>query len=76
MLSADFRAAKALMDMRLDETQNQAEARDLRRLAGPAQDGRLLQQRCWLLCQVGQLLKAMGQRLVRLGLPESVRLES
>ena len=76
MLSTDLRAANALMDMRLDETRQQAESRDLRQQAGLAEQGWLHQQSCWLLCQVGQLLTTMGQRLEQIGLPESFPIES
>lgn len=76
MSSTDLRAVNALMDMRLDEARQDAESHDLRQQAGLTELGWLHQQRCWLLCQAGQLLSAMGQRLERLGLPESVPIES
>ena len=76
MLSTDLRAINALMDMRLDEAQQQAESRDLRQQAGLAERGWLYQQRSWLLGQVAQVLTTMGRRLEQIGLPESFPVES
>ena len=76
MLSTDLRAIHALMDMRLDEAQQQTEYRKLWQQARLAHQGWLYQQRRWLLCQVGQLLTALGQRLEQLGLPESLPIKS
>ncbi len=76
MLSTDLRAINALMDMRLDEARQQAESRDLWQQAGLEELGWLHQQRSWLLCQVGQLLTTLGQRLEQIGLPESFPIES
>jgi hypothetical protein len=76
MLSTDLRAVNALMDMRLDEVQQQAESRNLRQQAGLAERGWLYEQSCWLLCQAGQVLTTLGQRLEQIGLPESFPIES
>jgi hypothetical protein len=76
MLSTDLRAVNALMDMRLNEAQQQAESRNLRQRAGRAEQGWLYEQRCWLLCQVGQLLTSLGQRFEQFELPESFPIES
>jgi hypothetical protein len=69
MLSADHRAAKAMMDMRLDEVQRQAEAGHLQRQAGVERYGWLSQPARRLVCQLALLLVALGGRLVRYGLP-------
>ena len=76
MLSTDLRAINALMDMRLDEARQRAETRYLRQQAGHTEHRRVHQQSGWLLCQVGQLLTAMGQRLEQIGLPGSFPIES
>jgi hypothetical protein len=75
MLSTDLRAVNALMDMRLAETRQHAAFRNLRQQAGLAEQDWLHQQRCWLLCQVGQMLTTLGQRLEQIEIPESFPVE-
>jgi hypothetical protein len=75
MTHMDFRSARAVMDMRVDEAQQQAEARHLRRRHGVRQPDWLPRQGCWLLCQLGHLLVALGERLEQYGLPQSLPLE-
>ena len=76
MLSTDLRAVNALMDMRLDEVQRQAESHSLRQQAGLTEQIWFYEQRCWLLAQAGQLLTLLGRRLEQFGLPESFPVES
>jgi hypothetical protein len=68
----DFRLSTELMDMHRERLQRRAETRSLLRQAGLLQPGWLHRQRCLLLCQLGRALVALGERLERHGLPESV----
>lgn len=63
MLSSDLRAARAVQRQRIDAVQQQAEMQGLLREAGIEDRGWFSQQSCWLLCQMGRTLVAMGQRL-------------
>jgi hypothetical protein len=76
LLSSDLWTVNALMDRRMAEARQDAELFKLRQQAGQAEKGWLHQQRCRLLCQAGQLLTALGQRLEQVGLPESFPIES
>jgi hypothetical protein len=72
MLSADHRAAMAWMEMNREEAHRLAEPEKLRRLAGLEEQSWFDQQRCWLLCRLGRLLVALGERLEQYAIPQSV----
>lgn len=67
----EFRQAEALNEMRIREAQRWAESCRLLRQADLAQTGWLTRQRCWLFCQLGRWLVALGRRLEQYGLPSS-----
>ena len=67
MPDMDFGSSERLMYQRVNEELHQAELRRLRRKAGAARPGRLLQQPRWALGQLGRLLVQVGQRLQRTG---------
>jgi len=64
-----------MVDMRLEEELCQAETRRLLREAGIDRRGWLARPGCWLLCQVGRLLVALGRRLEQYGLHGSLKLD-
>ena len=64
-----------MVDMRLEEELRQAETRRLLREAGIDRRGWLARPGCWLLCQVGRLLVALGRRLEQYGLHGSLKLD-
>ena len=66
MLSADYRAAKAVMEARLGEVQDQAREVGQEYLAAQARQTGPGQR---LLRRLALLLVAVGGRLVRYGLP-------
>lgn len=70
MLSADLRAAQAVMELRLDEANRAADSRKMVESAGLDPSGWLRQRGCQLLCQLGQRLVAAGERLEQYSLPE------
>jgi hypothetical protein len=55
--------AQLLMEMRVEERLRRAEIDRQVREAGVRRRGWLSRQGCWLLCQVGRLLVAVGARL-------------
>lgn len=61
-------------EMRLQEARFQAKQHRLLRQALPNRERWLSRQRCWLLCQLGGLLVALGQRLQQYGQPPPLRL--
>jgi len=67
--------AKVLMDMNIQEVARRRERRRLLREAGIDKRGWLPRQSCWLLCQVGRLLVALGEQLQRYGQPGTLLLE-
>jgi hypothetical protein len=75
MMGLDLYVAEMIMDARVGEALHAAEERRLLRAARLVRRGWLFRQRCWLLCQLGHLLIALGQRLRDLGLPEPLSLE-
>jgi hypothetical protein len=72
----EFRQAEALKDMRIKEAQRWAESHRLLRQADLVRQAWLFRQRCWLFCQLGHWLVALGRRLERYGLPPTSPLES
>ena len=67
--------AKVLMDMNVQEVARRRERRRLLREAGVHKRGWLSRQGCWLLCQLGRLLVALGQQLEQYGQPGILLLE-
>jgi hypothetical protein len=67
MLSAHYRSVKAVMDLRVADALQDAESRALLRQATIQPRTWLPQQGCWLLCQLGHLLVALGRRLEQYG---------
>lgn len=65
MLSSDLRASKAVMHTRLAEARQMQESMDLLKEAGIDHRNWLSRQSCWLLCQLGARLVALGERLER-----------
>lgn len=55
--------AQRLIELRVEEALRAAERNRLLREAGIQRQGWLSRQGCWLLCQLGRLLVALGQRL-------------
>ena len=72
---ADSRSARHLMEIRTQGILRRNETRKLLRQAGLEQRGWLSRQNCWLLCQLGHLLVALGRRLERYGRPQSTALD-
>jgi hypothetical protein len=76
MLSADLRAAKAMMHMRTAEVEQQTRSSNLLLEAGVQHQGWLSQRSCWLLCQFGCKLVELGRRLEqRHSFPQPVSVE-
>jgi hypothetical protein len=75
MYWADYRMAKAVVDLCIREAHVQAECRHWLRQAMPVRQGGLSQQACWLAHQSGCLLVRLGERLQRYGLPQPLPLE-
>lgn len=55
--------AQRLIELRVEEALRAAERNRLLREAGIQRQGWLSRQGCWLLCQLGRLLVALGQLL-------------
>jgi hypothetical protein len=70
MLFSDCYVEERLMDLRVQEEWREAELRRLQRLARRAHPGWLSQQRCRLLCQLGNFLVSLGVRLLHTDLPQ------
>jgi hypothetical protein len=75
MMGMELYVAESIMEIRVRETLRDAEERRLLRRARLVRRGWFYRQRCWLLCQLGRLLIALGQRVRDLGLPEPFSLE-
>ena len=76
MLSSDLRAAKAVMYVRTEKVQQQAESASLLLEAGLEHRGWLSEQSCWLLCRLGRKLVELDKRLEkRYSLPLPVAVE-
>jgi hypothetical protein len=65
MYPPDMFAAVPLMQMRVEEELRKAEMNRLLHKAGIQPLGWFSRQGCWLLCQLGRLLEAVGQTLQR-----------
>ena len=71
----DSRNAEHLMEIRTQGLLRRTETRSMLRQAGLEQQGWLSRQNCWLLCQLGHLLVALGRRLERYERPQSPALD-
>lgn len=72
MYDIDFNIAEPMMNMNVEEAQRRAKARRMVLQVGMLHRPWLSRQGCWLLCQMGHLLVAMGRRLEQCGLPRSL----
>ena len=73
MYDIDFNIAEPMMNMNVEEAQPMSKARHrIVPQAGMLHRPWLSRQGCWLLCQMGHLLVAMGRRLEQCGLPRSL----
>jgi hypothetical protein len=68
----EFRLAEELMEMRKEGAQQWSESCHLLRQAKLVRPSWFSQQRCWLLCQLGRMLVALGERLERYALARSL----
>lgn len=78
MIHGDLYCAEKTMHRRLQDERHNFEALRLSRkarLAGALPQGWMARQGCWLLCQMGRLLVAMGLRLEQYGLTQTLSLE-
>jgi hypothetical protein len=78
MFHGDLYCAEKTMHRRLQDERASFEALRLSRaarLAGALQPGWMARQSCWLLCQIGRLLVAMGLRMERYGLSQTLSFE-
>jgi hypothetical protein len=73
MHSADFRAAKAIVDARQHEAAQLAEARLLYQQFANLPPAWLPRPGCWLLCRLGNVLVALGNRLQQYGITQQPR---
>jgi hypothetical protein len=70
-----YSQAKAVMDLRVDSAVQQAKIDLLQRQIEASRKGWLLRQSCRLLYQLGHRLVALGKRLERHGLPQTLPFE-
>jgi len=70
MHSADIRAAKAIVEARRHEASQMAEIHLLHQRFPNLPPAWLPRPGCWILCQLGNLLVALGQRLQKYGLAQ------
>lgn len=75
MLFSDLRMAKTIMEIRFEEAQCKAGSEELLRQAGLEPRDWFSRQGCWLLCQMGHLLVALGKQLMSFGAAQSLSLE-
>jgi hypothetical protein len=68
----DFRLSRDLMYIHRERLQRRAETCSLLRQAGLLEPNWLHRLRCWLFCQLGRGLVALGKRLEQRSVPESV----
>jgi hypothetical protein len=68
----EFRLAEELMEMRREGAQQWSGSRQLLRQANLIRPSWFSRQRCWLLCQLGRMLVALGERLERYALARSL----
>jgi hypothetical protein len=74
-LDVNHYLAVRLTEMRIEEALHRAEVRRLIREAGIVDRGWWSRQRYWLLCQLGQMLVAVGRRLKQYGAAGTLPLE-
>jgi hypothetical protein len=72
----DYRMAKALTDLRVEEMRREAEMHRLIRQARGRRAGWGTQPICWLLGQLGRLLVALGRRLQQVATAQPLSLEA
>ena len=68
----DVYIAERTMELQEKEAPRRAARQRLLRQAGTERPGWLFYRRCWLLCQLGRLLVATGQRLEQARPPRPV----
>jgi hypothetical protein len=68
----EFKLAEELMEMRKEGAQQWSESRHLLRQAELVEPSWFSRQRCWLLCHLGRMLVALGERLERYALARSL----
>ena len=68
----EFRLAMELMEMRREGAQQWSGSRLLLRQANLVRPSWFSRQRCWLLCHLGHMLVALGERLERYALARSL----
>jgi hypothetical protein len=68
----EFRLAEELMEMRKEGAQQWSRSCHLLRQAKLVRPSWVSQRRCWLLCQLGRMLVALGERLERYALARSL----
>jgi hypothetical protein len=68
----DFRPSKELMYMHRERLERRTETRRLLRQANLVRPSWFSQKRCWLLCHLGRMLVALGERLERYALARSL----
>jgi hypothetical protein len=76
MLSANARAAKAIMTQRLREAQREGNQRKDLRQAGINSGNWLVQPASRLLCRLGHFMVALGRKLERYGSAPALSLHS
>jgi hypothetical protein len=72
MSDPSYHFVECLMDMNVEVAQREAEGAALARQATTGKQGMLQRARRWLLSRLGHLLVAVGERLVKYGLPRSM----
>ena len=75
MLQSDLYVSEQTMHKRLHERRQDQEVRNLRKRTAALHPSWLTRQVCRLLCGTGSLLVALGKRLERYDLSQSVSLE-
>jgi len=68
MFPDDLYVAESMMFQRAEERVGEAESRALVRQLSAGQQGAMSRSGCRLLCQLGRLLEALGQRMQRYAL--------
>jgi hypothetical protein len=75
MSYCDVYIAERSMELQAKEATRKAELRRVVCAADMKRRGWLSQQSCWLLCQIGRLLVALGHRLEQAGMPQALPAE-
>jgi hypothetical protein len=71
----DVYIAERSMERHAEEAARHSEFRRMLREANIERRGWLSRQGCWLLCQIGRLLVAVGHRLEQSGMPQPLPVE-